>query len=142
SSRIRRTRSTRRAATLPCWRRRSKPCATPPQGTPACSAAASRPREIRDPEALAIRARSHPRRALEEAAEERRVLVADAPADLVDRRVGAFQPALGVLDAQALHVGDRREAGGTGEAALEGALGQARALDHFLDRLGHREMPP
>jgi hypothetical protein len=32
------------------------------------------------------------------------VFIAHTPADLVDRLVGTFQPALGILDAQALRV--------------------------------------
>ena len=48
--------------------------------------------------------------ALEQPAEGRGVLVADPPGDLLDRFAGAFEPALGLLDAQALHVVERRMA--------------------------------
>jgi len=96
--------------------------------------------ELGYPKAPSISARRHADGALEQAAEEGRVLVAHAPADLVDRAVGAFQPALGFLHPQALHVSDRGQAGGGGEAALEGAFGQARAADHLLDRIGDREV--
>ena len=59
---------------------------------------------------------------------------------VVDRCIGAFEPALRVFDAQALHAGDRRHAGRRGEAPLEGALGQFRLFDHLLDRAGDREV--
>ena len=68
---------------------------------------ASAPREGGNAEALAIRAGRHSRDAPEQAPEERRVLVADPPAHLVDRIVGAFESSLGVLDAQALHLTGR-----------------------------------
>src|SRR5690606_31541838 len=93
----------------------------------------SRIRKIRHPEAFAIRARREPRDALEQAAEECSVLVADLPADRLDGRIGAFETSLRLLDAQPLHVDDRRQAGRVLEAALERARREPRALDHLLD---------
>src|SRR5690606_18888815 len=96
--------------------------------------------EIGDAEALAVGARRETGRALEQPAEERRILVTDAPADLVDRSLGTFEPAFRVLDAQALHVGDRAQARGAYEAPLESALGQPGTADHRVDRIGDREV--
>src|SRR3546814_15801371 len=78
-------------------------------------------------EAAAVGAGGHAGHALEQAAEERRLLVADLPGDLVDRRLGALEAALGVLDPETLHVGDGAHADRGGEAALEGALGEPGA---------------
>ena len=71
---------------------------------------------------------------------KRCVLVADAPADFVDWRIRALQPAFRILDAQALHLGDRRKARGVREASLERAHGELRAFDRLLHWIGHREV--
>ena len=55
--------------------------------------------EVGDAKPPAIGARREAGRAFEQAPEERRILVADSPADLVDWRVGPFEPALCILDA-------------------------------------------
>ena len=68
-------------------------------------------------------------------------IIGEAPAGIFDRRFRAFQPALRILDAKALHVRDRGEAGGLGEASLEGALGEPGTLYHLPYRVGHREVP-
>src|SRR3569833_3002478 len=75
----------------------------------------------------------------EEAAEEGGIFVADAPRDLIRGFVGALETALGVLDAQPLHVVDGRVSRRVGEAPLEGSLGEPRAADHGLDRTGGGE---
>ena len=82
------------------------------------------------------RAGRHSGHALEQPAEEGGVLVPDLPSDLVGWRIGTLEPALGVLDPEPLHIIDRREAGGLGEAPLERAFGEARAPHHLLDRAG------
>src|SRR5690606_22442412 len=97
--------------------------------------AASGSCEVRNTESLPVSARRQTGGAPEQAPEERRILVADAPADLVDRGIGTLEAALGVFDSQALHIGDRRHAGRRTEAPLEGSLGELRTLDHFLDRV-------
>src|SRR5688572_26745514 len=96
--------------------------------------------EVRNAKALAVGARGQTRRALEQAAEERRILVADAPADLVDRRVRPLQPALGILDTKALYVGNGGNTRRLREAALERALGQLGALDDLGNRGGDGEV--
>jgi hypothetical protein len=78
--------------------------------------------------------------ALEQVPDEGRVFVTNPPADLVDRRVGPFEPALGIFDPQALDVGDRRQAGRADETPLAGTLGELRSPDHLLHRIGDREV--
>ena len=79
-------------------------------------------------------------RAFEQASKEGRILVANAPADLIDGCFGPFEPALRILDAQALDVGNRRKAGRGHEASLEGTFRELGALDHFLHRAGDRKV--
>src|SRR3990170_231273 len=106
--------------------RRREPDQAGPRPTALTRAAlfAASPGECRHLEAAAISAGRHAGRALEEPAEERGILVADLPADLVGCGIRPLQPALGVLDAQALHVLQRSKAGRLSEAALGGALGE------------------
>jgi hypothetical protein len=92
---------------------------------------ALRPGEGRDPEALSISAGSQPRGALEQAPEERRILVADAPADLVNRGLGPLEPTLRVLDTQALDVADGRE---TVRAGVEGRSEAAGSMPLIFKR--------
>src|SRR5688500_7051720 len=87
-----------------------------PQGIPASAPlhlssahSSSGAREARHLEAPPVSARCHACHALEKATEEGGVLVADLPADLVGRRLSPLEPAFRVLDAEALHVVDRRE---------------------------------
>ena len=75
---------------------------------------------------------AQPGLALEQPAEEGRILIADFPADLVGGRVRAFEPSLRVLDPEALDVIDWRKAGRLREAPLESALGETRAPHHLL----------
>jgi hypothetical protein len=77
---------------------------------------------------------------LNRASKKGAVFVPDTPADLLDRRGSAFEPAFGVFDTQALHVLNRRKPGGLEEAAFERALGQLGALNHFFHWIADGEV--
>src|SRR5262252_6140309 len=89
---------------------------------------------------LAVCAWRQPGRTFEQAPEERRILIADLPANLIDRSVGAFKPALGVLNTQMLHVGNRGDASRFRKSALKRTFGELRAFDQFFDRIGNSEI--
>ena len=86
-----------------------------------------------DPKASAIGARREAGDALERAPDKGRIFVADLPADLVDRGLGPFQPALGVFDAQTHHVGNRDEAGRVREAPSAGNGGSLLPANATMD---------
>lgn len=80
-------------------------------------------------------------RALEQAPEERRVLVANDEPDLIDRHRRALQEAASLTDAQLLYVGDGRAPRRLAESALQRSAAQARTRRHFLDRIGDHVVP-
>jgi hypothetical protein len=94
-------------------------------------------REDWQPELAAVGTWGDACRPLEKAAEECRILVANVPTDFVDGGISAFEPALELLDAQGLNVGDRCEPGRLRETALESARREAAAFCHLLDRVGN-----
>src|SRR4051812_47195642 len=76
----------------------------------------------------AILARGHAGAALEQAAEEADIVIADLGADRLDRLAAAFEHRLGGLDPERLDIGGRHSPGRGLEAAREGALAHAGAL--------------
>src|SRR5688572_4236673 len=80
--------------------------------------------------------RRRPGPPFEQPPEERRILVADVVADLVDRPLRGFEQALGLLDSQVLQVVDEREAGGLLEPPLQRPLGDAAVGDDPRNRTG------
>ena len=82
-----------------------------------------------------VRGRRQPGLALEQAAEERRVLVADAEADVVDRDRARLEDPPRLVDPDLVDVLDRPAAGRRAEPAAERSRMQGRALDHRRDRV-------
>src|SRR5262249_8643351 len=87
----------------------------------------------RCPELPSVRRRGDSRVALEEAPEERAVLVADPAGDLLHRDVLLLEQTLGGADAKALQVVGRREAGGALEPADEVARAHAELAGEQLE---------
>src|SRR5512145_3154051 len=94
----------------------------------------------RNLESAAVSAWRQPGHALEQAPEERWILVPDLPPDVVHRCVGPLQSALCLFDAQALDILDRGLAGRGGEPALEGTFREARSAHHFLNWVRRRKV--
>src|SRR5688572_12874603 len=106
--------------------------------SPFVSPSAIRPGEIRDPKPAAVFAGRDAGEAFEKPTEKCGFLVADRPADLVDRQSGSLQAALRFLDAQALDIRDRGHGRRPAEAALERSVRQARLPDERFDRCRQR----
>jgi len=75
--------------------------------------------EIRQSKFAPVGTRGNPGDALEQTPEKGRILIADRPADFLNRLVGPFQPSFGFLDAHMLHIGNGRITGCFRKTALE-----------------------
>src|SRR5690606_33893696 len=95
---------------------------------------------VRNSKALAVDAGGQSGQALEEPTEEGRVLISHLPADLIHCRLCPLQAAFGILDAQALDIGNGAQAGGSGEASLEGPFAEPSTPPHFFDGIAYREV--
>lgn len=94
----------------------------------------------RNGELATVGARGETGDAAEQAAEGSRVLVADMSGDLLHRLVGPLQTALGLFDAQALHVVEHGMTGRRAKAPGETAFRQAEAPRRLPHRTGNGRM--